>query len=89
MTHRALMLKYATSRGLPVATAVTPLVIFILDTVTPQDITFPMLYVAVVLMASSFCKPREVWLVVLGCAGLAVLSYADPASDPQSDRQRR
>ena len=75
MTHRALTLKYAASRGVPVATAVTALVIFILDTVTPQDITFPMLYVAVVLMASSFCKPREVWLVVLGCAGLAVLSY--------------
>ena len=75
MTRRALVLKFAQSRGLPIATAVAALAIFILDTVTPQDITFPVLYVAVVLLASSFCKPREVWLVFMGCVGLTVLSY--------------
>ena len=45
---------------------------------------FSMFYVAVVLMASTFCKPREVWLVFLGCAGLTVLAYmlAPPATLP-------
>lgn len=88
MTRRALMSKYARSRGVPVATAVTAvtaLAIFILDTLTPQDITFAMLYVAVVMMASSFCQPREVWLVFLGCVGLTVLGHvlSPPAITPQ------
>ena len=84
--RRALVLEFAQSRGLPFATAATALAIFILDALTPQDITFAMLYVAVVLMASSFCKPGEVWLVVLGCVGLTVLNYAiisPPAAAPQ------
>ena len=60
MTLRALMSKYATSRGVPIATAVTALVIFILDAITPQDITFAMLYVAVVLMAGdAHCAPAD------------------------------
>jgi two-component system sensor kinase FixL len=84
MTRRALVSKYATSRGAPVATAVTAFVIFIFDTVAPQTMTFSMFYAAVVLMASSFCKPREVWRVVLGCAGLTVLGYvlSPPAASP-------
>ena len=86
MMRRALALKFARSRGLPIATAVAALAIFILDALTPQDITFAMLYIAVVLMASSFCKPSEVGLVVLGCMGLTVLNYAiisPPAAAPQ------
>ncbi|HTQ70657.1 MAG TPA: PAS domain S-box protein, partial [Acidocella sp.] len=86
MTHRAVVLKYARSRGLPIATAAAAFAIFVLDALTPQDITFAMLYIAVVLMASSFCKPREVGLVVLGCVGLTVLNYAiisPPAAAPK------
>ena len=75
MTRPALVLKFSQSRGRPVATAATALAIFILDTVTPQDVVGAILYVAVVLMASSFCKPREIWLVFLGCVALTVLSY--------------
>ncbi len=75
MTLRAVVLKYAQSRGLPIATAAAVVVIFTLDTIARQDITFAMLYVAVVLAASSFCKPRGVWLIVLGCVGLTGLSY--------------
>ena len=84
MTLRAVVLKYARSRSLPFATVAVALAVFTLDALTPEDIMFSMFYVAVVLMASTFCKPREVWLVFLGCAGLTVLAYilAPPAIAP-------
>ncbi|HTR64743.1 MAG TPA: ATP-binding protein [Terriglobales bacterium] len=84
MMRREAVRKFIQSGSLPVATAAAAVAIFILDTVTPEDIMVSMFYVAVVLMASSFCKPREVWLVVLGCAGLTAIAYvlAPPATLP-------
>ena len=87
MIRREAVRKFIRSRSLPVATAVGAVGIFILNSVTPEDIMVAMLYVAVVLASSSFCKPREVWLVFLGCVGLTVLSYLiSPNSiSPQRD----
>jgi PAS domain S-box-containing protein len=84
MTLRAVVPKFARSKGLPIATAAAAIAVFLLDVLTPEDITFSMFYVAVVLMASSFCKAREVWFVVLGCVGLTALAYvlSPPAATP-------
>lgn len=65
----------AASMLLPVATAALAIGIFIVDILTPPEIVVTVLYVAVVLMATRFCRPRGVVLVAAGCIGLAVASY--------------
>ncbi|HEY2133013.1 MAG TPA: ATP-binding protein [Acetobacteraceae bacterium] len=75
MTGRAPVSKSGLPRLLPIGTVLSALTIFIGDTITPQDITFPILYVVVVLLAASFCKPRGVWLTFLACVALTVVSY--------------
>jgi C4-dicarboxylate-specific signal transduction histidine kinase len=57
---------------LTVAAAVA---IFIADTITPLDIAAGTLYVAVVLMASRFLRPRGIAIVGLGCIALTLLSW--------------
>src|SRR5689334_9566260 len=64
-----------TSVLLPGAAAALAAGIFVADTLTEVQIAVAVLYVAVVLMASRFCRPRGVILMATGCAGLTVLSY--------------
>ena len=75
MTHLARSWRSATSALLPVATAALWLGVFTADTLTSIDIALPVLYVAVVLMATRFCPQRGVVLVGAGCVGLTGLSY--------------
>jgi two-component system, LuxR family, sensor kinase FixL len=80
MTGRELVSNSGLSRILRVGTVLFALAIFIADLITPVDITFPILYVVVLLLVASFCKPRGVWLSFLGCALLTVGGYvASPA----------
>lgn len=58
---------------LPVATALLVGVIFVVDINTPLNFAFGMLYVAVVLLASRFCSPRNIILVGGRCIGLTGL----------------
>lgn len=60
---------------LPALAAACAAGILVLDIVTRNEIAIAVLYVAVVLMAVSFCQPRGVLLVTLGCMALTVLSY--------------
>jgi two-component system sensor kinase FixL len=73
MTYQTLMANYAGTKVRVVVAAVGALAIFLLDVATPTDITFSVLYVVVVLMASTFCEARGVWLVFVGCVGLTLL----------------
>ena len=75
MTHLARSWRSATSALLPVATAALGLGVFTADTLTSIDIALPVLYVAVVLMATRFCPQRGVVVVGAGCVGLTELSY--------------
>jgi len=43
------------------------------DLFTDRTVCVATLFVVVVLMAGGFCRPRGVWLVAAGCAGLTVL----------------
>ena len=61
-----------TSALLPVATAALASAILVADILTPPGVAVAGLYVAVVLMATRFCRPRDVVLVAVGCAILAV-----------------
>ncbi len=64
-----------TSALLPFATAALAAGIFIADILTPPNTAVAVLYVAVVLMATRFCRPPGVVLVAAGCAGLTVLGH--------------
>ncbi|SEF11728.1 His Kinase A (phospho-acceptor) domain-containing protein [Rhizobiales bacterium GAS191] len=70
------------TRVLPIATAAVAIAIFVLDSVTPVDVTVGMLYVAVVLMAVRFCRPRGVVIVAVGCMALTALSHFLSPGDP-------
>src|SRR5262245_5002564 len=59
---------------LPAVTVALTAAIFATDTLTELDIAAPVLYVAIVLLAVRFCKPRGVILVAVGCLTLTVLS---------------
>jgi PAS domain S-box-containing protein len=59
---------------LPVATAALAAGIFIADMLTPVGHAVAVLYVAVVLMATRFFRPRRVALVAVGCAVLTAVS---------------
>jgi PAS domain S-box-containing protein len=75
MTRRAHSQLKVAFAPLPVATAALATGIFVADTITKIDIAVAVLYVAVVLMASRFCRPRGLVLVAVGCAVLTLLSY--------------
>jgi signal transduction histidine kinase len=60
---------------LPALAAACAIAISIFDTVTELEIAVAVLYVAVVLMAVSFCSTRGVLLVTFGCMVLTVTSY--------------
>ena len=60
---------------LPLVAGVCAVAIFILDTVTELEIAAAVLYVAVVLMAVSFCQARGVLFITAGCMALTVLSH--------------
>jgi hypothetical protein len=60
---------------LPMTTSVIAAGTFVADTVDPRDISFPLLYVLVVLLAARFCRGRNLVLVAAGCLALLVLSY--------------
>jgi signal transduction histidine kinase len=60
---------------LPLVAGLCALAIFILDTITELEIAAAVLYVAVVLMAVSFCQARGVLFITVGCMALTVLSH--------------
>ena len=60
---------------LPLVAGACAVAIFILDTVTELEIAAAVLYVAVVLMAVSFCQARGVLFITVGCMALTVLSH--------------
>ena len=57
----------------PVATAALAAAIFVADIVTQPGVTVAGLYVAVVLMATRFYRPRDVMLVASGCVLLTAV----------------
>ncbi|MCU1244802.1 MAG: hypothetical protein JWN02_712 [Acidobacteria bacterium] len=75
MTYPARTQLKAASAALPVAAAALAIGIFVADRLTPVGVAVAGLYVAVVLMATRFLRPRGVVLVAVGCAVLTVLSY--------------
>ena len=73
MKTRAPLLGNASSFLLPIGTALSAAAIFVGDLSTDRTVCVATLFVVVVLMAGGFCRPRGVWLVAAGCAGLTVL----------------
>jgi PAS domain S-box-containing protein len=71
----------AMSRALPVIGAATSIVVFILDTITPEDSAVAVLYVGVVTLSAKFLQGRGVVLASLGLMALTVLSYLLSAHD--------
>ncbi|SIT53353.1 Multi-sensor signal transduction histidine kinase [Mesorhizobium prunaredense] len=75
---------------LPIATAAMAAGTFIVDTVDPNDISFPLVYIVVVLLASRFCYGRHLVLVAAGCVALLILSYLiSPPIGPTQDALMR
>lgn len=70
--------------ALPVATIAAGVAVFVLDTVTHFELAVPVLYVAVVLMATRFLQPGGVTLVALGCMAAAVASHLITSPSPLS-----
>ena len=66
MTPRALSSRRALSALLPGATAALAAAIFVADILAGVDAALAMLYVAVVLMATRFCRPPGVVLFAAG-----------------------
>jgi PAS domain S-box-containing protein len=64
-----------TSRALAVIGAAIAIGVFILDTITPKEIAFAVLFVGVVLLCARFLQKRGVVLVSLGLMALTGLSY--------------
>ncbi|RUW86117.1 PAS domain-containing sensor histidine kinase [Mesorhizobium sp. M1E.F.Ca.ET.063.01.1.1] len=78
------------ARLLPIATAALAAGTFIVDTVDPNDISFPLAYIVIVLLASRFCYGRDLVLVAAGCIALLVLSYLiSPPIGPTQDALMR
>ena len=74
-----LSIKTAAMCGFTIASAIA---IFIVDTITSLDIAVGTLFVAVVLMASRFLRPRGIVTVGLGCIALTLLSwYLEPRAE--------
>ena len=69
-------------RVLPIGAAAVAIAIFVFDSVTPVEVNAAVLYVAVVLMAVRFCRPRGVLIVAVGCMALTVLSDFLSPGDP-------
>jgi PAS domain S-box-containing protein len=82
MEHKSPSPLVATPRVLAIVAAAVTIAIFVFDTVTPVEITGGVLYVAVVLMAVRFCRPRGVVIVAAGCMALTVLSLFLSSGDP-------
>ncbi|HEX4709480.1 PAS domain-containing sensor histidine kinase [Phenylobacterium sp.] len=57
---------------LPVATAALAIGIFVVDRLTPVSVAISGLYVAIVLLATRFLRPRGVLLVAAGCVVLTL-----------------
>jgi PAS domain S-box-containing protein len=68
-------LPIVTSRVLPAISAVIAIGVFILDTITPAEVTVAVLYVSVVLLTAKVLQARGVVLAALGCTALTMLSY--------------
>ncbi len=64
-----------TSRAFPILSAAIATGVFIVDTVTPAEIVFSVLYVGVVLLSAGFLQRRGIALAALVCMALTVLSY--------------
>jgi two-component system, LuxR family, sensor kinase FixL len=64
-----------TSRVLPVVSAAIVIAIFLVDTITPTEMAFAVLYVGVVLLSARFLQTRGIVLASFGCMALTVLSY--------------
>lgn len=75
MAVKPLSQTFVRSYILPSATAALALGIFIVDFLTPPEVVFGVLYVAVVLLAGRFCGPPGVLLFAAGCTGLELLDY--------------
>ena len=65
-----------TSRTAPFVAAMLTLLIFVCDTITPLEIAVGVFYVAVILFAMNFLRPRHVWMAAGGCVALTIVSYA-------------
>jgi PAS domain S-box-containing protein len=63
------------SRALPVIGAAIAIGIFILDTITPEDSAFAVLYVGIVVLSARFLQKRGVALASVGLMALTVLSF--------------
>ena len=74
MTYPESLQRKVSSALLPVATAALALGILIADILAPVETAVAGLYVAVVLMATRFCRPLGVVLVAVGCAALTLVS---------------
>ena len=69
-----------------IATAALAVGTFVADTVDPNDLSFPLLYIVVVLMAARLCRGRDLVLVAAGCLALLALSYlVSPPIGPSSE----
>ena len=75
MRYSARSQRPVTQAVLPAVTAMIATAIFVVDTITDRGVAVAVLYVAVVLVATRFCRPRGVVLVAAGCVALAVLSF--------------
>jgi PAS domain S-box-containing protein len=65
----------AMSLVLPVVSSAIAIAVFFLDTITPAETSFAVLYVGVVLLSARFLQKRGVVLASLGCMTLTVLSF--------------
>jgi PAS domain S-box-containing protein len=74
MTSAARSQRRVTSALLPVATLALAAGILVADILTPVETAVAGLYVAVVLMATRFCRPLGVVLVAVACAVLTLVS---------------
>jgi len=75
MRYPARSQQTVTQAVLPAVTAMIATAIFVIDTITDRGVAVAVLYVAVVLVAPRFCRPRGVVLVAVGCVALAALSF--------------
>ena len=74
MTYTAGSQRKVTSALRPIATAALAAAIFVADLLSPVGEAIAGLYVAVVLMATRFSRPRRVVLIAAGCALLTMVS---------------
>ena len=63
------------SAALPLATAILAIAIFIVDTITPYEISAATFYVVVVLLSLRFCRTQGVITISAICVVLTVVSY--------------